>query len=225
MNKNIGDYNSNILQLLHSNGGGHEYSLDDIASFVSDIITGIFDRHYLRNRLFDLCRKGRIANPRMKIYSTPKQDPNLMLDIELMWDVFIDKAREYYLSGKHIPDVTEGKWRIERVVDVEDRACVFLISDRTGKSTKITHEHFENSLVRINNCGGKMERPDRRSSHRSAYCEFLPNLSFDNDGFTVVVTAEPEIKTILTESRIQILTLLNGTLGDKGQYLILILNL
>ena len=118
MNKNIGDYNSNILQLLHSNGGGHEYSLDDIASFVSENITGIFDRHYLRNRLFDLCRKGRIANPRMKIYSTPKQDPNLMLDIELMWDVFIDNAREYYLSGKHIPDVTEGKWRIERVVDV-----------------------------------------------------------------------------------------------------------
>jgi hypothetical protein len=185
INKNINDYNSNILSLLHQGSGDKEYSLDEIANYVESMIQGIFDRHYLRNRLFDLGRKGRISNPRKLYYRTPKPNPEMHLDIPTMWDEFIFNARVYKNDRSTFIDSNKDYWIVFEVEDSRDNAVVKIVNQMTQKKASISHEHFENSLVRINSCGGRMERPDRRISHRSAYCEFTSSLDFDEFGFTI----------------------------------------
>lgn len=186
VNKNVDDYNSNILKLLHKNSGEGEYSIDELADFISSRIDGVFDRHYMRVRLFDLCKKGRIANPRMKTYSTPSPNPELILQIDSLWDEFVQNARIYKSEGTLITDIKSGFWEITDVNDTMERAVLYLSKKEDTQSAQISFEHFSNSMNRINCCGGRMERPDRRDSHRSAYCELLPCLSIDEEGFTVV---------------------------------------
>lgn len=186
VNKNLSDYNSNILQLLHQGNGENVFHLDEIFTHVDEMIDGIADRHYLRNRLFDLCRKGRIANPIREHYSTPVSDSNTDLSLLPSWDEFVTNARIYNSNRNEFQDIDGNNWKVNDVNDSGSSAVISLINLRNEKIATITFEHFKNSLIRLNACGGRMERPDRRSSHRAAYKEFLSRLDLDEDGFTIV---------------------------------------
>ena len=188
-NRHAPDYDLNLRELLHSDPS-RPFSLDEISEYISSNIVGNFDRHYLRTRLFKHGNVGRFSNPIVNHYQIPTPNPTRVLDVQNSWSEFIQNAHIFLENRTIITDLVNIKWRIHQIRDDGSNDYVELISIDSGTITKVKFVHFSNAITQINACGGVMERPDRRHSHRAAFCTLSNQIEFDERGYTRVIVSE-----------------------------------